>query len=254
MNNLPPPLPSSESNLTNAKVLVKAPPPLQAQSSAMPPPLMPKSNGLPPPVASSQHRQTELDANKSKTPIFLIGLVIAVVISAGGYFYFKNKNLDNQKSNPEMSLEDLDKLTKKFNDLKAISESSIADTDEKLKAAIRDGFSDEATAWLKQHPAAAKCVEEMVQASQKQQKKEGYEPSTSSETYGDFIGTCNKKINSTNSNLKPRKMLGDEEDKNPNAQPNTLEDKRNKEAKKAWQDNSGFVHFPDGSVTSTSVD
>lgn len=40
-------------------------------------------------------------------------------------------------------------------------------------AIVRDGFSDAAADWLKQHPVVAKCANQKVQASQKQQKKRG---------------------------------------------------------------------------------
>jgi hypothetical protein len=259
MNNLPPPIPSRASSLTNAKAEVEAPPPLQAPP-VMPPPLMSKSASLPPPLVSYQYQQTGLIANKSKIPTLLIGLVITVAVCVGGYFYWQHKNSNNSKAMPDMSAEELANLTKKNYNSQLGSESvisqsvSTADSDENLKAAIRDGFSDEATAWLKQHPAAAKCVEEMVEANQKQQKKEGYEPSTSSETYGDFISTCNKKFKVFESIIKPKKMLGDIKDDNPNARPRSIEERKNKDAKKAWQDSSGFVHFPDGSITNTPVD
>lgn len=61
-------------------------------------------------------------------------------------------------------------------------------------AIVRDGFSDAAADWLKQHPVVAKCANQKVQASQKQQKKEGLDPSTSSEEFGEFIQACNKQL------------------------------------------------------------
>lgn len=52
----------------------------------------------------------------------------------------------------------------------------------------------------------------------------------------------------------PRKMMGDRVDDNPNAKPNRSEDAAKKAAGNEWQDENGFVHFPDGSVSNTPVD
>lgn len=38
------------------------------------------------------------------------------------------------------------------------------------------------------------------------------------------------------------------------ATPNTAEDATNKKSGKAWQDNNGFMHYPDGTVSSSPID
>lgn len=51
-----------------------------------------------------------------------------------------------------------------------------------------------------------------------------------------------------------KKMTGDRVDDNPNAKPNRKEDAANKAAGNPWQDENGFMHFPDGSISSGTVD
>lgn len=51
-----------------------------------------------------------------------------------------------------------------------------------------------------------------------------------------------------------RKLMGDRLDDAPDATPNTAEDAADKAAGKPWQDNNGFMHFPDGSITNGPVD
>lgn len=51
-----------------------------------------------------------------------------------------------------------------------------------------------------------------------------------------------------------KKLMGDKIDDNPNAKPNTQEDATNKASKKNWQDEGGYVHFPDGSISSGPID
>lgn len=51
-----------------------------------------------------------------------------------------------------------------------------------------------------------------------------------------------------------KKMLGDVEDKNQNAEPNTPEDFKNKKSSKNWQDKNGFMHYADGSASNGPVD
>lgn len=51
-----------------------------------------------------------------------------------------------------------------------------------------------------------------------------------------------------------KKLMGDVIDDNPNANPNSADELKNKLKKKKWQDDNGFVHYPDGSVTDGPVD
>jgi hypothetical protein len=53
---------------------------------------------------------------------------------------------------------------------------------------------------------------------------------------------------------KSSKLMGDEIDSNPNATPRSEEELKNKERKKKWQDENGFMHYPDGSVSASPVD
>lgn len=49
-------------------------------------------------------------------------------------------------------------------------------------------------------------------------------------------------------------LIGDVIDEIPDAIPNTDEDAANKLAKKEWQDENGYIHYPDGSRSSGPVD
>lgn len=49
-------------------------------------------------------------------------------------------------------------------------------------------------------------------------------------------------------------LKGDKLDDDPNAEPNTPEDLKNKNLKKDWQDRNGFVHYADGSMSSRPID
>jgi len=53
---------------------------------------------------------------------------------------------------------------------------------------------------------------------------------------------------------KSSKLMGDEIDTKPNATPSSEEELKNKERKKKWQDENGFMHYPDGSVSASPVD
>lgn len=70
--------------------------------------------------------------------------------------------------------------------------------------------------------------------------------------YGEFIEICGKK--STGPAKVSKKMMGDVVDTNKNASPNNAIEAKNKKSGKEWQDNSGFIHFPDGSVSSRPID
>lgn len=50
------------------------------------------------------------------------------------------------------------------------------------------------------------------------------------------------------------KLMGDKIDDNPSAASNTVEDAVNKASNKSWQDENGFIHYPDGSISSGPVD
>jgi hypothetical protein len=52
----------------------------------------------------------------------------------------------------------------------------------------------------------------------------------------------------------PKKMIGDRIDDNPSAKPNREEDAANKAIGKPWQDEDGFMHFPDNSISRSPVD
>lgn len=54
--------------------------------------------------------------------------------------------------------------------------------------------------------------------------------------------------------IAPNKMMGDKVDDNPNAKPNRQKDVADKAAGKSWQDENGFMHFPDGSISNGPVD
>ena len=49
-------------------------------------------------------------------------------------------------------------------------------------------------------------------------------------------------------------MIGDLIDNNPNAQPNGVTETKKRDEKKQWQDENGFIHYPDGSISSGPVD
>ncbi|RYZ48095.1 MAG: hypothetical protein EOP49_19575 [Sphingobacteriales bacterium] len=53
---------------------------------------------------------------------------------------------------------------------------------------------------------------------------------------------------------RAKNMQGDQPDSSPNAKPNGAEEARNKRNRKPWQDEDGFMHFPDGSMSSRPVD
>lgn len=50
------------------------------------------------------------------------------------------------------------------------------------------------------------------------------------------------------------KLMGDEVDHSPDAEPNTSDDAISKKSGKSWQDKNGFVHFPDGTISNGPVD
>lgn len=116
---------------------------------------------------------------------------------------------------------------------------------------VDDGFSDKASIWLKQNPSVKKCADKMVRAFHQERKKRGLDETTSSAQYGEFIGVCAAK-NKRPANSK--KLQGDQVDNNPNAKPNNPPQAKNKRDKKAWQDENGFMHFPDGSMSSGPID
>ncbi|WP_341328413.1 zinc ribbon domain-containing protein [Methylotuvimicrobium sp. KM2] len=68
--------------------------------------------------------------------------------------------------------------------------------------------------------------------------------STSQESPGEAPAQHNEK----------KKMMGDIIDDNPNARPNGEDELKNKLQRKPWQDENGFIHYPDGSVTNSPVD
>lgn len=53
---------------------------------------------------------------------------------------------------------------------------------------------------------------------------------------------------------KSKKLMGDKIDQNTDATPRDENEMRNKEKKKKWQDENGFMHYPDGSVTDSPLD
>jgi len=80
---------------------------------------------------------------------------------------------------------------------------------------------------------------------------------------GDLIGLqaglavgIKKLRGEANSTLKqnPAAMMGDRTDDDPNAKPNTEGDAKNKASNKEWQDENGFIHYPDGSISDGPVD
>ena len=117
---------------------------------------------------------------------------------------------------------------------------------------VEDGFSEAASAWLKKHPNVQKCAGGMADSNNKERKKKGLEERTTYAEYGEFIGVCAKKSPAKVDSFK--KMKGDQIDNNPNAKPNNQTEAKNKRDKKAWQDNNGFMHFPDGSISSGPID
>lgn len=55
-------------------------------------------------------------------------------------------------------------------------------------------------------------------------------------------------------NPENTKLMRDEIDHSPNAEPNSIQDATSKQSGKSWQDNNGFLHFPDGSISKAPVD
>lgn len=51
-----------------------------------------------------------------------------------------------------------------------------------------------------------------------------------------------------------KKLMGDATDHSSNARPNGKQEAKNKSLKKRWQDDNGFVHYPDGSISGSPVD
>jgi hypothetical protein len=72
----------------------------------------------------------------------------------------------------------------------ATANRSNAGHDAPPPAVIRDGFGDEATAWLKKHPAISKCADQKADYFHKQN---GADAPISSDVYGDFISQCAKR-------------------------------------------------------------
>jgi hypothetical protein len=122
------------------------------------------------------------------------------------------------------------------------------------KAVTLDGFGDQAHAWLKTHPDVKKCAWAMSDRNQQEKTKNGIGSGTSSSEFGEFIGKCAKQTSTGSVVVATKKMKGDEVDENPNAKPNGSAETRNKQSGKAWQDNNGIMHFPDGSASSGSID
>ena len=117
-------------------------------------------------------------------------------------------------------------------------------------AVVSDGFSDEASAWLEKYPDVDRCAQKLSDKSQAEKKKIGVDPVTTYAEFGEFIEKCYK----SNKKSKPKKMMGDKVDDDPNAKPNGAAEAKNKRMKKMWQDENGFVHFPDGSISNGPVD
>ncbi len=49
-------------------------------------------------------------------------------------------------------------------------------------------------------------------------------------------------------------MMGDEIDNEPDAEPNTQDEHNNKKAGRPWQDSNGFMHYPDGTISSSPIE
>lgn len=67
-------------------------------------------------------------------------------------------------------------------------------------------------------------------------------------------GVLNENKNQEPARTIKKKLMGDAVDENPNAKPNGKQEAKNKALNKRWQDENGFVHYPDGSISSGPVD
>ena len=121
-----------------------------------------------------------------------------------------------------------------------VATNAFALSDTQLFKLLSNG-GDEAYAWYNAHPQIHHCVE----------KKEGATTSpVSAAMRAEWAVECRHALTSA----RKKKKKGDVVDTNPNATPNTPQDAKKRSQHKAWQDNSGFIHYPDGSVTNSPAD
>lgn len=58
---------------------------------------------------------------------------------------------------------------------------------------VADGFSDEASIWLKKHPKVKTCANKLTQENLRSRRNQGLTERTTYAEYGEFIGICAKK-------------------------------------------------------------
>jgi hypothetical protein len=127
------------------------------------------------------------------------------------------------------------------NQVNTVSMPASQLSDSKLKATLSDFQSNAAQAWLKAHPDVKACLENKIRRGEGDHAFE--------DISGELAFQCHLQLSKGN-----MKLMGDIPDPEPNATPNGASELENKRLGKAWQDNNGFVHFPDGSRTSSTAD
>ena len=79
---------------------------------------------------------------------------------------------------------------------------------------VRDGFSDEAEAYLKKNPQIQKCAIKMAKENNAGRKKQGLEERTTYDEFGEFISICAKKLplksSSTSNSVLAQDMISGE--------------------------------------------
>jgi hypothetical protein len=113
---------------------------------------------------------------------------------------------------------------------------------------INDAFGPKAKAWLDKNPRVITCVIKRADATIAEQKRLGYDQGVSAATFGEFIQKCAKTIKVS---AKPMPAPVEEiEEYVPNG---PIEAKKRKN-KKVWQDNNGYLHYPNGTMSEGPVD
>jgi hypothetical protein len=115
-------------------------------------------------------------------------------------------------------------------------------------AIIDDAFGPEAEAWLNKNPAVLACVRKRGDATIANQKRMGHDQGVSAATFGEFIQKC---ANTSKVAAKPRPAPVEVVEE---YTPNGPIEARNRRNKKAWQDNNGYMHYPNGKMSEGPVD
>jgi hypothetical protein len=107
-------------------------------------------------------------------------------------------------------------------------------------------MGDEAEAWFKKNPRVEACVDGFAHEAIELSPDFMY----SYETYGQWIQLCaaHKKAKAGT------KMRGDILDNRFHHAANSSKEERNKRSGKDWQDEDGFMHYNDGTMSNHPID